>query len=208
MTPGAGKTSFVSALYRGLELTSGSISIDGVNIEEIDLKVLRASITVIPQDSYLFNESLADNIDPDKTISKAQLEQVLQETGVLDHFASRGGMDFMIEPNGKNLSVGEKQLVQFARAIVKNNKIIILDEPTSSIDPLTERVVQNIIQTKLMGCTILVIAHRVHTLQQCDKVLVLDKGAIKEFHRPEVLLRNSSSLYKSILDEVMKEERI
>lgn len=205
---GAGKSTLVSSIYRGVELTRGAIFIDGKNITEIDLKALRSEISVIPQSSYFFQDTLLNNIDPMGQNSKEKVEKLLEEIGILKRFQDKGGLDFIIASEGKNLAAGESQLIQLARALVKRSKVVIMDEATSSIDVITEKLIQEIVQKELKGSTVLIIAHRLHTIMNCDKVLVLEKGKVKEFDSPGKLMSSEGSLFKEIIEEVSKEENV
>lgn len=203
---GAGKSTFVSSIYRGIETCEGDIYIDDQKITELDLKSLRSCIAVIPQEAYFFKDTLQNNIDPTGEWSPSDISALLSEIGAIERF--KDGLGFVVEAEGANLSVGERQVVQLARAIVKGSKVIIMDEATSSVDVITEEIIQNAIKKKLSDCTILTIAHRVHTIKDCDKVLVLERGRVLEFGSPDSLQKEEGSAYRMVLEEVSKQEKM
>ena len=167
------------------------MSIDGVDVASIDLQHARRSMAVITQDPVLFGGTLKRNMDPfsqhvDQEIWTA-LEEVQLKTLVED---LPGQLDFKLREGGTNMSVGERQLVCLARALVQKSKIIIMDEATANVDFLTDRLIQEVIRDKFKDSTVLTIAHRLNTIMDYDKVLVLDGGRVVEFDKPDVLIRN------------------
>lgn len=180
---GAGKSTICLCLSRILELSEGSIHIDGVNISDLDLKDLRSRITVIPQDPTMFNGSLRYNLDPQDKASDEQISAILKAAR-LETLVADEGLDLKISENGSNLSSGEKQLICICRAILRKSKVVILDEATSNIDIVTEQSIQNLIDTSLNGSTVLTVAHRLNTIMNSDKILVLDFGRIIEYDSP------------------------
>lgn len=199
---GAGKSSCTLALFRIIEAASGSIHIDNVDISTIGLQDLRSVISIIPQDPQLFEGSLRGNIDPLGSASDADIWQALEQSYLKD-FVQRdleGGLDAEISEGGSNLSAGQRQLVCFARALLRKTKILILDEATSSIDLETDEAVQKILRgDDFKGVTTLTIAHRINTITDSDKVLVLEKGQVAEFDTPETLLQNKDSIFTSLV---------
>ncbi|KAI9447656.1 ABC transporter [Lactarius indigo] len=209
---GAGKSSIMVALFRIVELESGSISIDGVNISNLGLNDVRNAISIIPQDSPLFSGTLRSNLDPFGQHDDTRLWDALRRSylvedakrispvtpyaeGEGEHLGTgsttlntpRFTLDSPIEEGGSNLSVGQRSLVSLARALVKDSKIIILDEATASVDCETDRKIQETIANEFCDRTILCIAHRLRTIISYDRICVLDKGKIAEFDAPEVL---------------------
>lgn len=167
---GAGKSTIALTLSRIIELEEGGqILIDGIDISKLKLSELRKKITVIPQDPTLFKGSLKFNIDPLGDLSDAPIEEVLKKAG-LDDLLRRGekefgnGLKFEIEEGGSNLSVGEKQLICISRAILRHNKIVILDEATANIDIVTEQKILELIETEFKDATMITIAHRMNTI--------------------------------------------
>ncbi|KAK5645845.1 hypothetical protein RI129_004309 [Pyrocoelia pectoralis] len=201
---GAGKSSIVAALFQ-LTGTEGSIVIDGIDITSIGLRDLRTNISIIPQDPVLFSGTVRDNLDPfggsdDTTLWKA-LEDVELKT-VVSHLAS--GLDSSISQDGSNLSVGQRQLLCLARAIIRQNKILILDEATANVDLETDEIIQKTIRRKFANCTVLTIAHRITTIIDCDKILVMDTGKLVEFDHPHILLEKKDGVFYNMVQHMEK----
>lgn len=179
---GAGKSSIIGLLNRFYEAQSGEILVDGVEIKNYEIHSLRKNIAVVLQDVFLFSSSIAYNIhlgDPD--ISQDQIESAAKAVGIHDFIQTLpGGYAYQVMERGATLSVGQRQLISFVRALVRNPKIIILDEATSSIDTESEMLIQKAISTLMKGRTSVVIAHRLSTIKHADQILVMDKGEIKE----------------------------
>ncbi|XP_012278420.1 probable multidrug resistance-associated protein lethal(2)03659 isoform X2 [Orussus abietinus] len=184
---GAGKSSLIWALFRlsgdGL---SGEVLIDDVDAGSIPLQTLRPRISIIPQEPILFSESLRYNLDPFGLYPDAKLWDVLREVEL-----SNFGLDQQVSGGGSNFSVGQRQLICLARAILRNNRILVLDEATANIDPRTDSFIQNTIRTKFSNCTVLTIAHRLDTIIDSDRVIVMDSGRMVEFGIPYELLRDN-----------------
>ena len=195
---GAGKSTLCLALCRIVEAYSGSIIIDGIDIGSIGLSDLRQKITIIPQDPTLFDGTLRFNLDPEGTYSNSYLLE-LSKQALLENLINRDekGLDQAIEENGQNLSSGEKQLICICRAILQKNKIVLMDEATANIDIKTEETIQNLIQDKFKDATVITIAHRLNTIINSDRVLVLDKGKVSEFDNPQTLLEDPNSMFSS-----------
>ncbi|XP_011505353.1 PREDICTED: probable multidrug resistance-associated protein lethal(2)03659 [Ceratosolen solmsi marchali] len=192
---GAGKSSLIQSLFRLAE-NQGSIEIDGINVDEIGLHDLRKKISIIPQEPFLFSGSLRKNLDPfesyEDTILWQALEEVeLKEMGLMAH----------VNEGGSNMSVGQRQLVCLARAIVKNNPILVLDEATANVDPKTDELIQTTIRKKFENCTVLTIAHRLNTVMDSDRILVMEAGMVVEFDHPHILLQKESGYLKSMVNE-------
>ena len=193
---GSGKSTITLCLFRILEAFSGHIYIDGVDISKVGLDKLRGSITIIPQDSTLMNGTLRYNIDPIKAFSDKEIIQVMKKIG-FDYIINQHnlGLDQNISENGSNLSIGEKQLICITRAILRKTKIIVLDEATASIDYKTEEIIQKALNELLNDSTMICIAHRIKTVMNANKILVLENGEIAEFDTPKNLLENKNSLF-------------
>ena len=193
---GSGKSTITLCLFRILEAFSGHIYIDGVDISKVGLNKLRESITIIPQDSTLMNGTLRYNIDPIKAFTDKEIIQVMKKIG-FDYIINQhnSGLDQNISENGSNLSIGEKQLICITRAILRKTKIIVLDEATASIDYKTEEIIQRALNELLANSTMICIAHRIKTVINASKILVLENGEIAEFDTPKNLLENKNSLF-------------
>ncbi|UOR07671.1 ABC transporter ATP-binding protein/permease [Hymenobacter aerilatus] len=188
---GAGKTSIINLLSRFYDINKGTISIDGHDLQEYDLKALRQQIGVVLQDVFLFAGSIADNITlGNKDITEEQIWEAAELVGAR-RFIERlpGGLHYQVMERGATLSVGQRQLISFVRAMVYQPRIIILDEATSSVDSETEELIQAAIDKLMEGRTSLVIAHRLSTIQKADRIIVLDRGEIQESGTHEELLR-------------------
>ncbi|XP_025833020.1 probable multidrug resistance-associated protein lethal(2)03659 [Agrilus planipennis] len=196
---GAGKSSLITALFQLCEI-EGEILIDDLQITKIPLDKLRCKISIIPQEPVLFSGTLRKNLDPfeeysDETLwtalEQVQLKQVVSELNL--------GLNTKMSEGGSNFSVGQRQLVCLARAVIRDNKILILDEATANVDHQTDKLIQETIRKQFINCTVLTIAHRLHTVMDSDKVLVLDAGEIKEFDSPYNLLQNSNGFFYSLV---------
>ncbi|CAG2164129.1 unnamed protein product [Oppiella nova] len=192
---GAGKSSLISALFRMTEPT-GVVEVDGVDTKSIGLNELRQRISIIPQEPVVFTGPIRRNLDPFAEFTDSQIWDALDETQ-LRHTVNElpGLLDGELREGGGNLSVGQRQLVCLARAILRDNKILVLDEATANVDVHTDELIQQTIRHKFANCTVLTIAHRLNTIIDCDRVLVLDAGEIKEFDAPYVLLQRKAYFY-------------
>ena len=197
---GAGKTSIINLLSRFYDIQEGSICIDGRDLREYDLSLLRRQIGVVLQDVFLFAGSIRDNITlGNHTITDAQIWEAADLVGAR-RFIERlpGSLDYPVMERGATLSVGQRQLISFVRAMVYQPRVIILDEATSSVDSETEELIQAAIEKLMQGRTSLVIAHRLSTIQKADKIIVLDKGEIKETGTHDELLRIDGGYYAQL----------
>lgn len=190
---GSGKTSIISLLNRLYHIQKGAIEIDGVNIEDFSLDILRKSIGVVLQDVFLFSGSVMDNITlRNPNISRQQVIEAAKMIGVHDFIIQLpGGYDYDVMERGNTLSLGQRQLLSFIRALLYNPSILILDEATSSIDTESERLIEKAIDQLISGRTSIVIAHRLSTIRKANKIIVLDKGEVKEMGTHEELLQLS-----------------
>ncbi|CAD8103784.1 unnamed protein product [Paramecium sonneborni] len=203
---GAGKSTITLTILRILESISGQLLIDGHNISTLSLKQLRESITMIMQDPTLFSGTIRDNIDPLKLRTDEEVKQAISLCCLKELIESRNGLDTKINDHGDNLSAGEKQLVCIARAVLKKSPIILIDEATANIDIETEQKIQNTIQNAFSDCTVITIAHRINTILHCDKIVVLDKGELKECGSTKELLNQQNSLFYGIYQEALREQ--
>jgi ATP-binding cassette subfamily B protein len=187
---GAGKSSIIGLLGRLYDCQSGEIKIDGVPLTSYEIGSLRKNIAVVLQDVFLFSSSIAYNINlGDESITEEQMIEAAKAVGVHDFIMSLpGGYAYEVKERGATLSVGQRQLISFVRALVHNPKIIVLDEATSSVDSETEVLIQQAISTLMKGRTAVVIAHRLSTIRNSDQILVMDKGEIKERGTQDELL--------------------
>jgi len=202
---GAGKSSLVTALLRLVELEEHShIYIDDVDVSSLGLKSLRSHITVIPQDPVMFSGTIRQNLDPFQKYTDEQIWQSLKSISKADQSAGANNtfvnslMD-KVEENGSNYSVGQRQLICIARALLTKSKIIVMDEATAAIDIETDAAIQKTIRSDFAGATCLTIAHRLNTIMDCDKILVMDAGRVAEFDSPQNLLAKSSSMFSALV---------
>jgi ATP-binding cassette subfamily B protein len=179
---GSGKTSIISLLNRLYQIQEGEIAIDGVDINRWDTDCLRKGIGVVLQDVFLFSGTVMDNITlRNPEISAAQVEEAAQMIGVHDFIMQLpGGYQYNVMERGNTLSLGQRQLISFIRALLYNPAILILDEATSSIDTESEQLIEKAIDTLISGRTSIVIAHRLSTIRKANQIIVLDKGVLKE----------------------------
>ena len=205
---GAGKSSIINLLNRFYEINRGAILVDGVDIKEYQLASLRRNIGVVLQDVFLFSDSIRNNISLGN--EEVTDEMILHAADLVGarKFIDRlpGGLDYNVMERGATLSVGQRQLLSFIRAMVYEPKILVLDEATSSVDSETEEMIQEAIGKMMSGRTSIVIAHRLSTIQKADKIIVLDRGEIKEVGKHEQLLAQNgyySQLYKMQYKEVV-----
>ncbi|KAA0190836.1 hypothetical protein HAZT_HAZT002821 [Hyalella azteca] len=204
---GAGKSSLISCLLRLTE-PAGQINIDGVDIGKLGLHTLRKNISIIPQDPVLFNGSLRMNLDPFDEYSDDQLWNALNEVQLKEGVqASPDGLDQTVEEGGSNLSVGQRQLVCLARAILSHNRILLIDEATANVDSKADELIQRTIREKFKQCTVLTVAHRLQTIMDSTRVMVISAGKIhvrqslplKELDAPHSLLQDRASLFSRLV---------
>ncbi|KAK2715107.1 hypothetical protein QYM36_009933, partial [Artemia franciscana] len=201
---GAGKSTLISAMFRLAEF-EGVISIDDVNIQDIGLHDLRSKISIIPQEPFLFSATVRKNLDPFDEFKDNDLWLALEEVNLKEAILDMNGkLDADVAEGGTNLSVGQRQLVCLARALLRKNKVLILDEATANVDPRTDELIQETIRTKFKECTVLTIAHRLNTIMDSDRIIVLEAGTLKEFDSPAILLQNPEGLFYSMVQQTGK----
>uniref|UniRef100_A0A915M537 ABC transporter domain-containing protein n=1 Tax=Meloidogyne javanica TaxID=6303 RepID=A0A915M537_MELJA len=197
---GAGKTSFALALFRIIEAAEGRILIDGVNIAKVGLQELRSRITIIPQDPVLFSGTLRFNLDPFNVYKDHELWTALEQVHLKQFVeAQPKKLFYEIAESGENISVGQRQLLCMARAILRRSPLIVLDEATASIDSQTDELIQRAIRTEFSRFTILTIAHRISTVMDYDRIMVLSAGKLVEFDTPEKLAAEKTSHFHALV---------
>uniref|UniRef100_A0A671UQZ6 ATP binding cassette subfamily C member 4 (PEL blood group) n=1 Tax=Sparus aurata TaxID=8175 RepID=A0A671UQZ6_SPAAU len=203
---GAGKSSLISALFRLAE-PEGRIMIDGFRTSEIGLHTLRQKMSIIPQDPVLFTGTVRKNLDPFRQHTDEDLWNALQEVqmkAVVEDLPNK--LETVLMESGSNFSMGQRQLVCLARAILRKNRILIIDEATANVDPRTDSLIQQTIRDKFHECTVLTIAHRLNTIIDCDRILVLAAGRIQEYDQPYVLLQNPDGLFYQMVQQTGRAE--
>ncbi|CAM5999084.1 unnamed protein product, partial [Sphagnum balticum] len=199
---GAGKSSMTLALFRIIEPTSGTIIIDGVDVTKIGLHDLRSKLTIIPQEPSLFAGPLRINLDPFHNHSDEQLWTSLENAHLKEFISSLPEkLEHTLTDGGDNLSAGQRQLVCLARALLRKSKILILDEATAACDIETDKLIQGTIREKFSHCTIITIAHRLHTVLDYDRIFVLDQGQLVEVGKPQELLDKTDSIFYALAKE-------
>uniref|UniRef100_A0AAA9S279 ATP binding cassette subfamily C member 8 n=1 Tax=Bos taurus TaxID=9913 RepID=A0AAA9S279_BOVIN len=197
---GSGKSSFSLAFFRMVDMFEGRIIIDGIDIAKLPLHTLRSRLSIILQDPVLFSGTIRFNLDPERKCSDSTLWEALEIAQLkLVVKALPGGLDAIITEGGENFSQGQRQLFCLARAFVRKTSIFIMDEATASIDMATENILQKVVMTAFADRTVVTIAHRVHTILSADLVIVLKRGAILEFDKPEKLLSRKDSVFASFV---------
>lgn len=193
---GAGKSSLTLALFRIIEAANGRIRIDDIDISELGLHQLRGKLTILPQDPVLFSGSLRMNLDPFEKFTDEELYKALQLAHLKDFVDSLPqGLEYQCGEGGVSLSVGQRQLVCLARTLLRKTKILVLDEATAAVDYETDELIQKTIQKEFADCTTITIAHRLNTIMDADRVLVLDAGKIAEFDNPNTLLQDQNTMF-------------
>jgi ATP-binding cassette subfamily C (CFTR/MRP) protein 1 len=199
---GAGKSSLINALFRLVEVEQGTISIDGVDISQLGLAQLRSQLAIIPQDPVLFSGTIRSNLDPFDNYRDSELWKALGRVKLKEVVSKmEGQLEGKVRNNGSNLSVGQRQLVCMARALLKESKVLVMDEATASVDNETDGLIQHTLREEFGKRTIVIIAHRLHTIMQCDKVLVMHQGTVVEFDSPTRLLDIEGGWLSKLVDD-------
>lgn len=192
---GAGKSSLISALFR-LAIIDGSIVLDEIDTATIALKHLRSRISIIPQDPVLFSASIRSNLDPFNQFSDDELWKSLEAVELKSTIPM---LDHMVTESGSNFSIGQRQLICLARAILRKDRVLVLDEATANVDPQTDSLIQRTIRERFVDSTVLTIAHRLRTVMDSDRIMVMDAGQIAEFDVPHLLLQNSEGAFSQMV---------
>ncbi|KAL6013885.1 ATP-binding cassette glutathione S-conjugate transporter ycf1, partial [Candidozyma auris] len=207
---GAGKSSLTLALFRIIEAAEGHIEIDNIDTSKIGLQDLRHKLSIIPQDAQVFEGTIRDNLDPTGSYTDENMWKALELSHLKDHVLRmyeerdksneciKSALDVKMTEGGSNLSVGQRQLMCLARALLIPSHILVLDEATAAVDVETDGVLQETIRTEFKDRTILTIAHRLNTIMDSDRIVVLEQGEVAEFDSPEKLLNNKNSLFYSL----------
>ncbi|XP_074328761.1 ABC transporter C family member 2-like [Apium graveolens] len=197
---GAGKSSMLNALFRIVELESGRIIIDDYDVSKFGLTDLRKVLGIIPQAPVLFSGSVRFNLDPFSEHNDADLWESLERAHLKDVIRRNSlGLDAEVSEAGENFSVGQRQLLSLARALLRRSKILVLDEATAAVDVRTDALIQKTIREEFKSCTMLIIAHRLNTIIDCDRILLLDAGQVLEYDTPEELLQNERSAFSKMV---------
>ena len=205
---GSGKSTLIKLLWRGLDYCEGDIKIDGKSIRDVDLKSLRSQVMIVTQETALIEGTLRANIDIrlEGKERDRELEDILYKLGFNNQNYLKEGLEMPIDGEGSNLSAGEKQLISFARTLLDKKKVIVLDEATANIDLKTEEKIQKCLDNEFKDATMIIIAHRIQTIMNCDRILVLEKGKIAAFDSPQVLSSLKDSYFNKIINK-MKESK-
>ncbi|OAD58395.1 Multidrug resistance-associated protein 7 [Eufriesea mexicana] len=198
---GAGKSSLFASLFRLTEITSGSILIDNVNIESLQLNAVRSRLAIIPQNPFLFSGTIRENLDPLNQYPDLHIYKAVEKCKIHSLVYRLGGLSAALDENGSNLSAGQKQLLCLVRAILHNAKIVCIDEATANVDQETDRFIQATIKSCFQTSTVLTIAHRIRTIMSCDRILVMEDGEILEFDEPNLLIQNTNSHFYHLASE-------
>lgn len=195
LTKRSGKSSLLLVLLRLLDMDSGTIFIDGIDLQVLPREVIRNRLICIPQDAFIRTDTtLRLNIDPSSSLPESILISALSKVGLWELISSRGGLDEPVK--SQPLSQGQQQLFCLARAMVRKSKILVLDEATSNIDLETERRIQKVVREEFIKCTVVTVAHRMETIAESDVVIVLDKGRVVGIGKPAELLSRDSYFKK------------
>ncbi|KAG0367050.1 P-loop containing nucleoside triphosphate hydrolase protein [Gamsiella multidivaricata] len=199
---GAGKSSLIQALFLLSDLDDGQVIVDGIDTTTLGTIDLRPKIGIIPQDPVLFQGTFRYNLDPLGRHSEQELWQVLETSDLKSYVqAQEGGLDSMISAQGENLSVGQRQLVCLSRALLAKSKIVVLDEATASVDMATDALIQKAIRIDFAQSTVITVAHRINTIIDYDRILVMHQGQVAEYDTPRNLLGNPNSVFSSMVAE-------
>lgn len=183
-----------------LELDSGSISVDGINISAIPRQEVRSRLNTIPQEPFFLHGSVRENLDPLGDATDERLAEVLRTVQLWEFFEARGVLDKDV--NDETMSHGQRQLFCLARAVIKRSSILVMDEAGSSVDADTDELMQGVLQEAFKTCTTIAIVHKLHTVLDFDRVVVLEKGRVSESGRPRELLERQGSSFKALYESM------
>ncbi|XP_078051150.1 ATP-binding cassette sub-family C member 10 isoform X1 [Augochlora pura] len=204
---GAGKSSLFASLFRLTEITSGTILIDGINIQTLQLTALRSRLAIIPQDPFIFSGTIRENLDPLNQYPDLHIYKALEKCKIHSLVYRLGGLGATLNECGSNLSAGQRQLFCLARAVLHNAKIVCIDEATANVDQETDKFLQGTIKSFFQSATVITVAHRIRTIMHCDRVIVMAEGEILEFDEPNLLIQNiDSHFYRLASQEFSHEE--
>uniref|UniRef100_A0A672ZDD3 ATP-binding cassette, sub-family C (CFTR/MRP), member 10 n=1 Tax=Sphaeramia orbicularis TaxID=375764 RepID=A0A672ZDD3_9TELE len=198
---GSGKSTLFLALFRMVELNQGQILLDGLDISTVGLAQLRSRLAIIPQDPFLFSGTIRENLDPCGRHQDQELLEVLDQCHLSSVVNRMGGLDAEVGERGKTFSMGQRQLLCLARALLTQAKILCIDEATASVDQKTDQLLQQTIRETFQDKTVLTIAHRINTIMDCDRVLVMHAGKVVEFDTPASLCQTDNSIFHRLLNE-------
>jgi ATP-binding cassette subfamily C (CFTR/MRP) protein 1 len=201
---GSGKSSLMNLLFRitEIEKDGGTVEIDGVDTANIGTEILRLNLSIIPQDPVMFSNTVRYNIDPFGVATESEILEVLEKVHLSDVInALPNGLDEQVAEGGENFSQGQRQLLCIARSLLRKPKILVMDEATASIDNATDAAIQLMIRENFKDATVLTIAHRLNTILDSDRILVLDDGKIVEFDTPDKLRKKQDGIFKSLVEK-------
>ena len=207
---GAGKSTIINLINRFYEINSGTITVDGIPVQDYELTSLRTQVAIVLQDVFLFSDSILNNITlKNETISQEDVQIAAKQIGIHDFIMSLpNGYDYNVKERGGMLSSGQRQLIAFLRAYVSQPSVLILDEATSSVDTTAEQMIQYATDTITKGRTSIIIAHRLTTIKSADKIIVMDKGRIVEEGSHQELLEKPEGYYKNLYDKQFSSELV
>ena len=192
---GSGKSSLINALARIIEPRKGKIYIDNDDIENINIKILRKKISILSQEILLIESNLKDNIDPLNIYTDKEILNIINDLCLFKNITDENKLNFEIKENGKNLSSGEKKLICFARTIIKKNKIVILDDPTSGLDMQTKNIIYKNVKKYLKDKTAIIITNQEELIKLCDKIVFVDNGNIVEYGSYNKLIKDKNNSF-------------
>jgi ABC-type multidrug transport system fused ATPase/permease subunit len=198
---GSGKSTLMVALFRIMDVCEGSIKIDGVDIRSLGITDLRSKLCIIPQEAVLFQATVRFNLDPFEAHGDEELWNALEKAQLKDYIAKlENGLQYQVDEGGSNFSMGQRQLLCIARAILQKPRILMLDEATASVDQDSDDLLQRMIRKCFDDCTVITIAHRLNTIIDSDRILVMDQGEVAEFDGPNALLQQENSIFGQLID--------